>query len=83
MKSDFELAIPHVACSHLMHMVHRKIEELSRKERSSRKDESKKTELIDDVWYHFNMYCMSLLVNAQMLHKLDTFLEDIVVCLSV
>ena len=65
-----------------MHIVHRKIKELSRKERSNRKDESKKTELIDDIWYHFNMYCMSLLVNVQTLHKLDTILEDVVVCLS-
>ena len=81
-KSDFELTIPHVGCSHFMHIVHRKIKELSRKERSNRKDESKKTELIDDIWYRFNMYCMSLLVNAQTLHELDTILEDVVVCLS-
>ena len=65
-----------------MHIVHRKIKELSRKERSNRKDESKKTELIDDVWYRFNMYCVSLLVNARTLHELDTILEDVVVCLS-
>ena len=80
-KSDFELTIPHVGCSNFMHIVHRKIKELSRKERSNRKDESKKTELIDDVWYCFNMYCMSLLVNVRTLHELDTILEDVAVCL--
>lgn len=81
-KSDFELTVPHVGCSHFIHIVHRKIKELSRKERSTRTDERKQTEVIDDVWYRFNMYCMSLLVNARTLHELDTIFEDVVVCLS-
>ena len=51
-----------------MHIVHRKIKELSRSK--------------EEVWYRFNMYCMSLLVNAQTLHEFDTILEDVVVCLS-
>ena len=48
----------------------------------TKQDERKKTELIDDIWYRFNMYCMSLLVNVQTLHELDTILDDVVVCLS-
>ena len=67
-KKDFELTIPHVGCSHFMHIAHRKIKELARSDQNA--------------WYRFNMYCMSLLVNARTLHEFDTILEDIVVCLS-
>ena len=49
---DFDLTILHVGCSHFMHIVHKKIKELSRSK---------------EVWYRFNMYCMSLLVNGRTL----------------
>ena len=67
-EQDFELTIPHVGCSHFMHIVHKKIKELSRSK--------------EEVWYRFNMYCVSLLVNARTLYEFDTIFEDVVICLS-
>ena len=58
-----------------MHIVHKNIKELSRLKNTSEEDNGK------DVWYRFNMYCMSLLVNTRMLFEFDNILEDIVICL--
>jgi ubiquitin C-terminal hydrolase len=67
-EQDFELTIPHVGCSHFMHIVHKKVKQLLRGK--------------EEVWYRFNMYCMSLLVNARNLQEFDAVLEDFAVCLS-
>ena len=83
LETDFTLTIPHVGCSHFMHIVHKKIKQLARVERTIReekKDDYK--DLVKDIWYRFNMYSMSLLVNARTLHEFDTILEDVVICLT-
>ena len=35
----------------------------------------------DDIWYRFNMYCVSLLVNARTLDEFDSILKDVATCL--
>ena len=34
------------------------------------------------IWYHFQMYCLSLLVNAKTMEEFDTILTDIAMCLN-
>jgi hypothetical protein len=83
LKTDLMLTIPHVGCSHFMHIVHRKIKQLSRVERTILNEKNDHSEdLVKDVWYRSNMYSMSLLVNARTLYEFDTVLEDVAICLS-
>jgi hypothetical protein len=51
--------------------------------REQRNDENSKilANVKTDVWYRFNMYSMSLLVNARTLHEFLQLLEDISICL--
>ena len=81
LQKDFTLTIPHIGCSHFMHIVHRKIKAIGRAQRHFKNDENPPNELTRDVWYRFNMYCMSLLVNARTLQEFLEILEDITICL--
>ena len=83
LETDFTLTIPHVGCSHFMHIVHKKIKQLARVERTIREEKKDDYEdLVKDIWYRFNMYSMSLLVNARTLYEFDTILEDVVIFLT-
>lgn len=83
LEKDFKLTIPHVGCSHFMHIVHKKIKQLGRVERTMREEKKDDyEELVKDIWYRFNMYSMSLLVNARTLYEFDSILEDVAICLT-
>ena len=83
LETDFTLTIPHVGCSHFMHIVHKKIKQLARVERTIREEKKDDYEdLVKDIWYRFNMYSMSLLVNLRTLYEFDTILKDVVICLT-
>ena len=79
---DFMLTMPHVGCSHFMHIVHKKIKQLPRVERAIHKTDGHPKNLREDAWYRFNMYAISLLVNARTLYEFDAILEDIAICLT-
>ena len=81
LEKDFTLTIPHVGCSHFMHIVHRKIKAIGRAQRRFKNDEKAASGLINDIWYRFNMYSMSLLVNARTLYEFLQILEDVTICL--
>ena len=81
LENDFSLTVPHVGCSHFMHIVHRKVKAISREQRNIKNDKEQPVDEIHDVWYRFNMYCMSLLVNARTLHEFLQIFEDIAICL--
>ena len=74
---DLKLTTPHVGCSHFMHIVHKNLSAI----RHLRKTTSGKNSNHGDVWYRFNMYCMSLLVNASTLEEFNVILKDVTVCL--
>ena len=57
----FTLTIPHVGCSYFMHIVHQKIKSYwTCTAPYFKNNENPPNKLIKDVWYRFNMYCMSL-----------------------
>ena len=72
---DFKLTIPHVGCSHFMHIVHKNLTAVKRLRQNTKGNAG-------NLWYHFNMYCMSLLVNASTLGEFDVVLKDATVCLK-
>lgn len=74
---DYKLTIPHVGCSHFMHIVRKNLCAIQRLNR----DVMNSKEGSKNVWYRFNMYCMSLLVNAETLDEFEMILKDITVCL--
>ena len=86
---NFKFMAPHVGCSHFMSIMHRKLKAINfpflreinscKKGNSNRSTNTKCQE--DDVWYRFNMYCVSLLVNARTLDEFDSILEDVATCL--
>ena len=53
---------------------------ISRAQRNAINKENSK-DATGNVWYRFNMYCMSLLVNARTLDEIDSILEDVTICL--
>ena len=64
-----------------MHIVHKKIKQLSRVETTARKKKNDHSDdPLKDVCYRFNMYSMSLLVNARTLYEFETILEDVAIC---
>ena len=65
-----------------MHIVHRKIKAMGRAQRHFKNDEKPPSGLINDIWYRFNMYSMSLLVNTRTLYEFLQILEDVTICLS-
>ena len=81
LENDFSLAVPHVRCSHFMHIVHRKVMAISREQRNVENDKNNPDAKIHNVWYRFNMYSMSLLVNTRTLPEFIPNLEDISTCL--
>ena len=81
LEKDFTLTIPHVGCSHFMHIVHRKIKAIERAQPHLKNDEKAPSGLINDIWYHFNMYSMSLLVNARTLYEFLQIHKDVTICL--
>ena len=81
LEKDFTLTIPHVGCSHFMHIVHRKIKAIERAQPHFKNDEKAPSGLINDIWYHFNMYSMSLLVNARTLYEFLQIHKDVTICL--
>ena len=76
-EEDLKLTTPHVGCSHFMHIVHKNLSAIRRLKKSTSSNNSNH----GDVWYRFNMYCMSLLVNASTLEEFNIILKDITVCL--
>ena len=60
-----------------MHIVHKNLSAIRRLKKNSSSNNSNH----GDVWYLFNMYCMSLLVNASTLEEFNIILKDITVCL--
>ena len=83
LETDFTLTILHVGCSHFMHIVYKKIKQLDRVERTIQEEKKDDYEdLVKDIWYRFNMYSMSLFVNARTLYEFDTILEDVLICLT-
>mgnify|MGYP002803810279 CR=1 FL=1 len=75
---DVKLTIPHVGCSHFMHIVHKNLSAIRRLKQTAKGSDGSSH---GSVWYRFNMYCMSLLVNASTLEEFDTILKDATVCL--
>lgn len=73
--NDFKFMIPHVGCSHFMAIMHRKLKAIikAKKEQMQPKNQ--------DTWYRFNMYCVSLLVNARTLEEFDSILKHVATCL--
>ena len=73
--NDFKFMIPHVGCSHFMAIMHRKLKGIikAKKEQMQPKNQ--------DTWYRFNMYCVSLLVNARTLEEFDSILKHVATCL--
>jgi hypothetical protein len=79
---DFKFMVPHVGCSHFMSIMHRKLKAIVRSRKKGNSNRSTNTKCQeDDVWYRFNMYCVSLLVNARTLDEFDSILEDVATCL--
>ena len=79
---DFKFMVPHVGCSHFMSIMHRKLKAIVRSRKKGNSNRSTNTKCQeDDVWYRFNMYCVSLLVNARTLDEFDLILEDVATCL--
>ncbi len=74
---DFKLTIPHVGCSHFMHIVHKNLSAIRRLKQNTKNSTTSHA----NIWYRFNMYCMSLLVNAATLDEFNTILKDAAVCL--
>ena len=64
-----------------MHIIHRKVKAISREQHNTKKDEKHSDEERHDVWFHFSMYSVSLLVNARTWHEFHTILQDIAICL--
>ena len=65
-----------------MYIVHRKIKAIGRAQCHFKNDEKALSGLINDIWYRFNMYSMSLPVNARTLYEFLQILEDVTICLS-
>ena len=79
-KQELTKMNPHIGCSHFMHIIHRNLMTISRAQRRVNNDEDTK-DIKSEVWYRFNMYSVSLLVNSRTLNEFDSILKDVIVCL--
>ena len=77
---DLQFMVLHVGCNHFMSIMHRRLKAIMRSHKRSSSEGNAECQQ-DDVWYRFNMYCVSLLVNARTLDKFDSILKDVATCL--
>lgn len=77
---DLRFMVLHVGCSHFMSIMHRRLKAIMRSRKKSSCDGDMECQQ-NDIWYRFNMYCVSLLVNARTLDEFDSILEDVATCL--
>ena len=80
LNEDLRFMVLHVGCSNFMSIMHRRLKAIMRSRKRSSSDGNTVCKQ-DDVWYRFNMYCVSLLVNARTLDEFDSILKDVATCL--
>ena len=70
---DLQFMVLHVGCNHFMSIMHRRLKAIMRSHKRSSSEGNAECQQ-GDVWYRFNMYCVSLPVNARMLDEFDSIL---------